>query len=153
MKKFIAILSVLFAFMAMSYTADAQSSFDYVQTKEIEESCTIVKEVTYINIEALGLDGPVKAGRTVKAKIEWKYYGSCRLSIITSDGEDVQVERWSGDNLKFRRLKSADGHYSYGLGNDDFLFFTLVWSPYMKFDDGDYINEGYILIVKTRELD
>ena len=151
MKNLIITILSLIIFSTFSFTANAQyEKYEIEDVKSITSSCTITKEIKYLEAPEIGFDfSSLKDG--VYVIIKWNPVGDggrCSVSLKIED-EEIPINTWSDYNeLKLLRLKMAHGHYNYTLQNSMFDFFRLM---YCDIENPDFA--GYAFSSVLRELD
>ena len=151
MKNLIITLLSLIIFSTFSFTANAQDEkYAIEDVKSITSSCTITKEIKYLEAPEIGFDfSSLKDG--VYVIIKWNPVGDggrCSISLKFED-EEIPINTWSDYNeLKLLRLKMSNGHYNYTLQNSMFDFFRLM---YCDIENPDFAGYGFSSVL--RELD
>lgn len=151
MKNLIINIISLIIFSTFSFTANAQDEkYAIEDVKSITSSCTITKEIKYLEAPEIGFDfSSLKDG--VYVIIKWNPVGDggrCSISLKRED-EEIPINTWSDYNeLKLLRLKMTNGHYNYTLRNSMFNFFRLI---YYDIEDPDLA--GYVFSSELQELD
>ena len=151
MKNLIITIISLIIFSTFSFTANAQDEkYAIEDVKFITSSCTITKEIKYLEAPEIGFDfGSLKDG--VYVIIKWNPVGDggrCSISLKCED-EEIPINTWSDYNeLKLLRLKMTNGHYNYTLRNSMFNFFRLI---YYDIENPDLA--GYVFSSDLQELD
>ena len=151
MKNLIITILSLIIFSTFSFTANAQDEkYAIEDVKSITSSCTITKEIKYLEAPEIGFDfSALKDG--VYVIIKWNPVGDgghCSISLKRED-EEIPINTWSDYNeLKLLRLKMTNGHYNYTLRNSMFNFFRLI---YYDIEDPDLA--GYVFSSVLQELD
>ena len=151
MKNLIITILGLIIFSTFSFTANAQyEKYEIEDVKSITSSCTITKEIKYLEAPEIGFDfSSLKDG--VYVIIKWNPVGDggrCSISLKRED-EEIPINTWSDYNeLKLLRLKMAHGHYNYTLQNSMFDFFRLM---YCDIENPDFA--GYAFSSVLQELD
>ena len=145
MKNLIITILSLIIFSTFSFTANAQyEKYAIEDVKSITSSCTITKEIKYLEAPEIGFDfSSLKDG--VYVIIKWNPVGDggrCSVSLKIED-EEIPINTWSDYNeLRLIRVKMTNGHYNYTLKNSMFFFFNLV-----------YIDDGYVFNSTLEEID
>ena len=151
MKNLIINIISLIIFSTFSFTANAQDEkYAIEDVKSITSSCTITKEIKYLEAPEIGFDlSSLKDG--VYVIIKWNPIGDggrCSISL-KRENEEIPINTWSDYNeLQLLRVKMTNGHYNYTLRNSMFNFFRLIYCDIENPDSG-----GYVFSSVLRELD